>query len=347
MNESPTPHRRRPRYAGTHPRRFAEKYKEHDPARYAEEVRKIMERGKTPAGMHRSICVAEVLAVLRPQPGETAVDATLGYGGHAAELLRAVLPGGRLLALDVDPLELPRTEARLRAMDFPPDTLRVRRSNFAGLAQALAAENWPGADVILADLGLSSMQIDNPERGFSFKVAGPLDLRLNPERGRSGAAWLTALTEAQLAAAFAENADEPQAGAIAQSVFTTQRQSPITTTRQFADAIRAALGKREREAVDLSVRRCFQALRILVNDEFGALDAFLRHLPSCLLPGGRVAILSFHSGEDRRVKKAFQTGERAGDYAAISPEIIRPGPEEIRANPRAASAKLRWAVRAA
>ena len=344
------PHQRRVRYSGTHPRRFAEKYKEHDPVRYAEEVRKIMERGKTPAGMHRSILVREVLEVLRPQPGEIAVDATLGYGGHAQELLRAVLPGGRLLALDVDPLELPRTEARLRALEFPPESLLVRRSNFAGLAQALAAENLAGADVILADLGLSSMQIDNPERGFSFKVAGPLDLRLNPERGRPGLAWLATLDEAALVRALEDNADEPHARVIASAVCEARQNAPINTTTEFATVIRRALGPgsgpRAKENLDLSIRRSFQALRILVNDEFGALDAFLRLLPGCLRPGGRVAILSFHSGEDRRVKKAFQTGERDGTYAQVAPELIRPGPEETRANPRASSAKLRWAVRA-
>ena len=349
MNESsPGPHRRRVRYAGKHPRRFAEKYKEHDPQRYAADVEKIVASGKTPAGSHRPICLREILEILAPKPGETAVDATLGYGGHAIELLRAVQPGGRVVGLDVDPIELPKTEARLRAAGFPPESLIVRRSNFAGLPQVLAAENISGADMVLADLGVSSMQIDNPERGFTFKHDGPLDLRLNPQRGRPASAILASLSETELTAILQENADEPHAAPIAQAVCAARSQRAILTTTALARVVREALlaGRIHKDEIDGSIRRVFQALRIAINDEFGALEALLRNLPACLNPGARVAILTFHSGEDRRVKKAFQSGERDGIYARVAHEVIRPSAEEIRSNPRASSAKLRWAVRA-
>ncbi|HEY6168130.1 MAG TPA: 16S rRNA (cytosine(1402)-N(4))-methyltransferase RsmH [Verrucomicrobiae bacterium] len=344
-----TPHRRRPRYRGTHPRRFHEKYKELNPEKYAEDVAKVLASGKTPAGTHRPIMVREIIAVLAAKPGDVAVDCTLGYGGHAEELLRAIMPGGRLLGLDQDPVELPKTEARLRAKGFGPDVLVARRTNFAGLPQALAEQQLAGADVVLADLGLSSMQIDNPARGFTFKAEGPLDLRMNPERGQPASALLAKLDEPRLAALLAENADEPRAGLIAAAIVRAQAQQPITTTTALAGAVRAALRtlpKQEREQeADAPVRRVFQALRIAVNDEFGALDALLRHLPACLKPGGRAAILTFHSGEDRRVKKAFAVGRAAGVYSTIADEVTRPGAEEVRANSRASSAKLRWAVR--
>jgi 16S rRNA (cytosine1402-N4)-methyltransferase len=349
LTPSPKP-RRRPRYRGTHPRRFEEKYKEHDPARYAAAVENIIAAGKTPAGMHRPICVREVLEILAPKPGDTAVDATLGYGGHAMEILRAILPSGCLYGLDVDPLELPKTEARLRAAGVPAESLIVHRTNFAGLPQLLAAGNPPGADLILADLGLSSMQIDNPARGFTFKFEGPLDLRMNPQRGRPASALLAALDEPALIRLLEQNADEPHACPIAQAILQAHAREPVATTTALAAAVRnacAALpGRPSREQTDAAIRRVFQALRIAVNDEFGALDTFLRNLPACLNPGGRVVILTFHSGEDRRVKKAFQAGERSGIYARVAHDVIRPSPEEIRSNPRSAPAKLRWAIRA-
>jgi 16S rRNA (cytosine1402-N4)-methyltransferase len=273
------------------------------------------------------------------QPGDTVVDGTLGYGGHAAELLRAVQPGGRLIALDVDPIELPRAEARLRAFGFPEESLLVRQRNFAGLAPLLATEAPGGADAILADLGVSSMQIDNPARGFTFKAEGPLDLRMNPERGQPASAWLAKASAAQIERALLEHSDEPHAASLAPVL----KHAPIPTTRALADLVRHTLGRRA-DAED-SVRRVLQALRIAVNDEFRALDTFLRTLPQCLKPGGRVAILTFHSGEDRRVKQAFRDGQRAGIYAAIASEPLRPSPAEVRANPRSSSAKLRWARR--
>jgi 16S rRNA (cytosine1402-N4)-methyltransferase len=342
--------KRRPRYSGKNPRRFEEKYKELNPGRYADDVAKIISSGKTPAGTHRPIMVAEILAALAPKPGEFAVDCTLGYGGHTTELLRAIQPGGKLLALDMDPIELPKTESRLRALGFGPEVLQTRLSNFAGIAKAINAVQWPGTDLVLADLGVSSMQIDDPSRGFTFKAEGPLDLRLNPQRGQSAAELLARIDVARLGALLVKIADEPYAELLARAMMSAQQRTPLTTTVRLAQVIRDALAtlpKQIREAEgDSPVRRVFQALRIAVNDEFGALDSLLRQLPGALKPGGRVAILTFHSGEDRRVKKAFQAGQREGMYSAINDEVGRPAAEEVRSNPRASSAKLRWAVRA-
>ncbi len=334
---------RRPRYRGKNPRRFDEKYKEHDPAHHTGTIAKVLAAGKTPTGSHRPIMVAEVLEILAPQPGEIAVDGTLGYGGHAEAILPRLLPGGRLLGLDADPLELPRAAARLRSLGYGPEELQVERSNFAGLPQVLARAGLAGADLILADLGVSSMQLDDPARGFSAKHDGPLDLRMNPGRGQPAAAFLAGLAPERLVRLLEENADEPHAALLGPAL-AGQR---FERTHSLGRAIRTVLPGEKEEALELTVRRVFQALRIAVNDEFSALETFLRNLPACLLPGGRVAVLTFHSGEDRRVKKAFTAGWREGLYARIADEVIRAGPEERHANPRATSAKLRWARTAA
>ena len=337
------PHRRRPRYAGKHPRRFEEKYKERDPERYADTVARVLASGKTPAGAHRPVMVAEILEVLAPKPGELAVDCTLGYGGHAQEILARIQPGGRLLGLDADPIELPRTEVRLRAAGFGPEMFTAVRSNFAGLPRILAGANLMAVDCLLADLGVSSMQLDDPSRGFSVKTDGPLDMRMNPRRGFPASLLLEQTPADALAELLAENADEPRAGALAAAL----ARHHFATTRELASAIRAASPRLNQDETDLAVRRVFQALRIAVNDEFSALDMLLRHLPACLNPGGRVAILTFHSGEDRRVKKAFAAGLRDGLYAEIARDVIRPTPEERRSNPRCSPAKLRWARKVA
>ena len=353
-NPVPAPHKRRPRYSGKNPRRFEDKYKERDPGRYAETVEKVLASGKTPAGTHRPIMVAEILELLAPKPAEVAVDCTLGYGGHAQEILPRLAPGGRLLGLDADPIELPKTEARLRALGFGPEIFTAHRSNFAGLPRVLAEfPSLPAsdgeragvrcADVILADLGVSSMQIDDPVRGFSVKFDGPLDMRMNPQRGQPASAFLAKISSDALGTLFVEYADEPYATALAPAL----AGKTFATTKSLANAIRAMLPRLNREDVDLSIRRVFQALRIAVNDEFSALDTFLRNLPACLNPGGRVAILTFHSGEDRRVKKSFEAAFRDGIYSDIAQEAIRPTAEERNANPRSAPAKLRWARRAA
>ena len=346
---APVPHQRRPRYAGKNPQRFEQKYKELNPERYAADVAKVLASGKTPAGTHRPILVTEILEVLALQPGDLAVDCTLGFGGHARELLARLAPGGRLVGLDVDPIEQPKTIARLRTAGFGEDVFTPVRSNFAGLPKVLAELGLDGADAILADLGVSSMQLDDPARGFTFKADSPLDLRLNPTRPPSATDWLAKISCEKLAAALTENADEPHAELLANELTARRSKTPFTRTLQLADAIRAILHqhqpRRTAEDDDDSVRRVFQALRIAVNDEFGALDQFLRQLPGCLKSGGRVAILTFHSGEDRRVKHAFREGVRTDQYSSTNDEIIRAGPEERRDNPRSSSAKLRWAVR--
>ena len=350
MTDDAAPHQRRVRYTGTHPKRFEEKYKELDPVRHADAIKKVMDRGQTPAGMHRSICVKEILGLLKPQPGETGLDATLGFGGHAQEILARLVPGGRLFALDVDPLELPRTELRLRGLGYDAAALTVRRMNFSDVVDLLP-EAGGGFDVVLADLGVSSMQIDNPARGFSFKADGPLDLRLDPGSGQSASELLLSVTRQRLRDLLTDNADEPYAAPLAAAL----QGQYLETTTQLADLVRQTLAgvfKRtmpedERVAeTKRALQRTFQALRIEVNNEFGVLERFLETLPTCLNPGARVVIMSFHSGEDRRVKKAFQTGERAGIYSSVAADLIRPSFEEQRANPRSSSTKLRWAVKA-
>jgi 16S rRNA (cytosine1402-N4)-methyltransferase len=335
----PAPHRRRLRYRGSHPRRFEEKYKEHQPERYGAVVEKVLASGKTPAGSHRPIMVEEVIRVLAPCPGEIAVDATLGFGGHAREILKRLQPGGRLLGLDVDAVELAKTQARLQSSGFGPDTFTAHRSNFAGLPQVLAADGLAGVAIILADLGVSSMQLDDPRRGFSLKLEGPLDMRMNVERGQPASALVEKSDAPALSALLKENAEEPFAQLLAQALHGRR----FTTTTSLTAAVRSALPPMSEENRELSVRRVFQALRIAVNDEFSALETFLRNLPFCLAPGGRVSILTFHSGEDRRVKKAFTTGLREGRYAEIAQEVIRPTAAERYANPRSSVAKLRWA----
>ena len=337
--------RRRPRYPGRNPRRFHEKYKELNPDRYEDDVRKIIDSGKTPAGMHRAIMVDEVLQALAPEAGDIAVDCTLGFGGHARAILDRIGPGGRLIGLDVDPLELPRTVERLRAAGFGDDRFRAHRINFAGLPQVLAKEEIAGADVVLADLGVSSMQLDNPDRGFTYKHAGPLDMRMNPRRGEPASDLLAHVGEQRLARMLEEYADEPDALVIARALTTGALRTTTDLSRRVSEAVRAERPTASGSEVEKAIRRTFQTLRIAVNDEFSALDGFLRALPLCLAPGGRVAVLTFHSGEDRRVKKAFEAGRGGGLYAAIADEVVRPSAEEVRANPRAGAAKLRWGVR--
>lgn len=340
---------RRERYKGTHPKAFKEKYKELQPEHYSEDVAKVIQQGRTPAGMHRSICVKEILDFLKVVPGQIGLDATLGYGGHTLELLKCLSPGGGLIAIDVDPIELPRTRDRLAALGYGPEQVSIRKLNFSGIDQ-IAAEVGP-LNFVLADLGVSSMQIDNPERGFSFKVQGPLDLRLNPKSGKSAATLLKSMSQRRLEEVLQENADEPHNDRIAEAIVTgLSRGRIIETTTQLYEVIKEALvdisPSNRKEEIKKSCQRCFQALRIEVNDEFGALEKFLEKLPDALAPGGRVAILSFHSGEDRRVKKSFQYLQREGIYSEVAPDPIRPSVEECATNPRAKSAKLRWAIKA-
>lgn len=349
MDNSEKKHKRRIRYKGTHPKAFKEKYKELQPEKYATAVAKVIGKGSTPAGMHRSIFVKEILEFLQITPGKIGLDATLGYGGHTLELLKCLKKEGHLYATDVDPIELPRTKERLKSLGYGPDILTIRQMNFSNIDK-IVLESGP-LDFVLADLGVSSMQIDNPERGFSFKQEGPLDLRLNPKKGISAAERLKTVSQNELQGMLLENADEPNALPIARTIISEiKKGTEISTTTKLQQIIEEALkfipeADREKE-IKKSCQRCFQALRIDVNSEFEALYEFLEKLPDTLAKGGRVAILSFHSGEDRLVKKSFKRFLREGLYKEVSPGVIRPSSEECHTNSRARSAKLRWAIKA-
>jgi 16S rRNA (cytosine1402-N4)-methyltransferase len=296
------------------------------------------------------VLLAEVLAALGPKPGEVVVDCTVGRAGHAAELLRRVGPAGKLIGLDLDPDNLPGARAKLEALGLP---FALHHGNFAGLPAVLAAEGVAAVDVLVADLGMSSMQVDDAGRGFSFARDGPLDMRMDRTRGRTAAELLATLSVAELAAAFRDLGDEPQADAIAAAIVAARSGPPLARTGELAELVqRAAPVRVEPAALGLGtprqqqlrpVARVFQALRILVNRELANLQQLLRVLPAVLRPGGRAAVISFHSGEDRLVKAAFRDGLRAGLYAVVSDEPVRPGYAERTANPRARSAKLRWA----
>ena len=299
--------------------------------------------------MHISIMVKEILDFLQIRPGQKGLDATLGYGGHTRAMLEQLQGEGHIYGLDVDPIESVKTKKRLEDLGFGEDIMTVRQMNFADIDQ-IAAEAGP-FDFILADLGVSSMQIDNPERGFSYKFDGPLDLRLNPQAGISAAERLKEVDREELAGMLVENSDEPYAEEIARCITgAIRRGEKVDTTTKVRELIEEALSfipeKERKEAVKKACARTFQALRIDVNSEFEVLYAFLDKLPHVLAPGGRVAVLTFHSGEDRMVKKSFKQYRKAGLYSEISDDVIRPSAEECVRNSRARSTKLRWAVRA-
>lgn len=348
MDQQEQKHQRRVRYKGTHPKAYHEKYKELQPEKYGETIEKVIKKGITPAGMHRSICVEEILDFLQIQPGQIGMDATLGYGGHTQQMLKRLNSNGHLYATDVDSIELPRTLERLERLGFGPEILTGLNMNFANIDE-IAGVAGP-LNFVLADLGVSSMQIDNPTRGFSYKTEGPLDLRLNPYRGKSAAERLKKVTLEELTGMLRENADEPNAVAIAKAIVSEiQKGTEIKTTSQLQQIIEATLKRipgSNKDVVKKTCQRCFQALRIDVNKEFEVLYTFLEKLPACLASGGRVAILTFHSGEDRLVKKSFQQFHREGLYSEICETPIRPSAEECTSNPRAKSAKLRWAIKA-
>jgi len=340
--------KRRVRYKGTHPRTFEEKYKELNPDKYTKTVARVIEKGGTPAGTHRPILVEEILEFFQIKPGQTGLDATLGYGGHTLEMLKCLDSKGRLYATDIDPIELARTQERLKDLGYGEEILTIKQMNFSKIDE-IVLESGP-LDFILADLGVSSMQIDNPERGFSFKNTGPLDLRLNPNKGISAAERLQTISQDELEGMLIENADEPHAAPIARAIMDEiKKGTNISTTTQLQQIIQEAveqLPKSDEDSVKKSCQRCFQALRIDVNDEYEVLYEFLEKLPNALTKGGRVAILSFHSGEDRLVKKSFRHLLRRGIYKEVSPSPIRPSFEESNSNSRARSAKLRWAIKA-
>lgn len=342
-------HKRRPRYNGTHPRRFEEKYKELNPEKYQDTIERVIQKGSTPAGMHLSICVKEILDFLQIKPGMTGLDATLGYGGHSRKMLECLEGKGHLYGLDVDPIEIEKTKKRLKDAGYGEEIFTAISENFANIDAV--AKTYGPFQFLLADLGVSSMQIDNPERGFSYKTDGPLDLRLNPLQGIPAAQRLKEASREELTGMLIENADEPYAEEIGRKIAAELRKGrPIETTKRLAEVVAQALSflpeKEQEEAVKKSCARVFQALRIDVNSEFEVLEAFLEKLPSVMVSGGRIAVLTFHSGEDRLVKKSFKALQKAGIYSEVATEVIRPSKEECVRNPRARSTKMRWAVRA-
>jgi 16S rRNA (cytosine1402-N4)-methyltransferase len=346
---SPRP-KRRPRYRGTHPRRFDERYKELAPEQYPDEIAKVRARGQTPAGAHVPVMLDEVLAALDPKPGEVALDCTLGHGGHTRAIAERVGPGGLVISLDWDPEELDRTARDLSSSGL---SIRARRANFAGAAEALRAEAVEAVDVVLADLGMSSMQVDRPERGFSLKHDGPLDMRMDRTRGHTLGEWLSTVTEAELSAVIDRYGDEPDAARIAAAIVARRGAGRgLRRTAELVDVILRAKRidphafRRETALRAHPAARTFQALRVVVNRELENLAQLLRSLPWIVRPGGRVALIAFHVGEDRLIAAALEEGRTAGWWSATATEPVTPGYDEVHRNPRARSAKLRWAVRA-
>lgn len=344
-----TVHKRRVRYKGKYPKKFEEKYKELNPKKYQDTIAHVIQKGNTPAGMHISIMVKEIINFLNIQPGETGFDATLGYGGHTKAMLQQLQGKGHMYATDVDPIESTKTKKRLADAGFGEDILTIKLQNFCTIDEI--AKEAGGFDFILADLGVSSMQIDNPERGFSFKVDGPLDLRLNPEKGISAAERLDHISREELAGMLDENSDEPYCEELAKAITDEIRKgNRIDTTTKLRQVIEKTLDflpeKEKKDTIKKTCQRTFQALRIDVNREFEVLYEFMEKLPDALKSGGRVAILTFHSGEDKLVKRALKEGFREGIYSDYSKDVIRPSAQECAQNGRARSTKMRWAVRA-
>mgnify|MGYP004672417049 FL=1 len=349
MEQETTVHKRRPRYKGKYPKRFEEKYKELQPEKYKDTIEHVISKGNTPAGMHISIMVNEILDFLKIQPGETGFDATLGYGGHTKAMLQCLNGQGHIYATDVDPVESEKTKKRLADQGFGEDILTIRLQNFCTIDEIV--KEVGGFDFILADLGVSSMQIDNPERGFSFKTEGPLDLRLNQQSGISAAERLDTISRDELAGMLYENSDEPYCEELARAITDEIRKgNRIDTTTKLRQVIEKTLDflpeKEKKDTIKKTCQRVFQALRIDVNHEFEVLYEFMEKLPDALRPGGRVAILTFHSGEDKLVKRALKEGFRDGIYSDYAKDVVRPSAQECAQNARAHSTKMRWAVRA-
>lgn len=349
MEQETTVHKRRPRYKGKYPKRFEEKYKELEPEKYQDTIEHVISKGNTPAGMHISIMVNEILDFLKIQPGEIGFDATLGYGGHTKAMLQQLQGQGHIYATDVDPVESAKTKKRLADQGFGEEILTIRLQNFCTIDEI--AKEVGGFDFILADLGVSSMQIDNPERGFSFKTEGPLDLRLNQQSGISAAERLDTISRDELAGMLYENSDEPYCEELARAITDEIRKgNRIDTTTKLRQVIEKTLDflpeKEKKDTIKKTCQRVFQALRIDVNHEFEVLYEFMEKLPGALKPGGRVAILTFHSGEDKLVKRALKEGFRDGIYSEYARDVVRPSAQECAQNARAHSTKMRWAVRA-
>ena len=349
VQEGQQSHKRRVRYKGRYPKKFEEKYKELQPEKYQDTIQHVMQKGNTPAGMHISIMVKEIIDFLEIKPGQIGFDATLGYGGHTKAMLQCLQGQGHMYATDVDHEEAAKTKKRLEDLGFGEDILTIKLQNFCTIDEI--AKEVGGFDFLLADLGVSSMQIDNPKRGFSFKADGPLDLRLNQETGISAAQRLDTISREELAGMLYENSDEPYCEELAKAITDEiRRGNHIDTTTKLRQVIEKTLDflpeKEKKETIKKTCQRTFQALRIDVNHEFEVLYEFMEKLPDALRPGGRVAILTFHSGEDKLVKKALKAGYKEGIYSDYAKDVIRPSAKECTQNPRARSTKMRWAIKA-
>ena len=352
--DSQTPHKRRVRYTGKYPKKFEEKYTELQPEKYQDTIAHVIQKGNTPAGMHISIMVKEILDFLDIQPGQTGFDATLGYGGHTKAMLEKLNGIGHMYATDVDPEESAKTRKRLEELGYGEEILTIKLQNFCTIDEI--AKEAGGFDFILADLGVSSMQIDNPKRGFSYKADGPLDLRLNQMKGISAAKRLQTISREELAGMLMENSDEPYSQELAKAITDEIRKGrPVDTTTRLREIIEQTLNafpesilpqKQKKDTIKKTCQRVFQALRIDVNQEFEVLYEFMEKLPYALKPGGRAAILTFHSGEDKLVKQALKEGYKAGVYADYSKDVVRPSAQECAQNGRARSTKMRWAIKA-
>ena len=320
QNIQEEPHKRRVRYKGKYPRNYKEKYKELNPEKYQDTIEKVIRKGSTPAGMHISIMVREIIDFLKIKPGQTGFDATLGYGGHTKAMLECLKGQGHMYATDVDPIESAKTKKRLADAGFGEDILTIRLQNFCTIDEIA-------------------------------KEAGGFDFRLNPEKGISAAERLAQIDEGELAGMLWENSDEPYAEELAHAIVTERKHGkPIDTTTRLREVIEETLSflpeKEKKDTVKKTCQRTFQALRIDVNNEFEVLYEFMEKLPGALKPGGRAAILTFHSGEDKLVKKALKQGYKEGVYSEIANDVVRPSAEECAQNGRARSTKMRWAVRA-
>ena len=294
---------------------------------------------------HIPVLPTETLASLALKPGQIAVDCTLGLGGHSSMILKTLQPGGKLIAIDFDPANIARAQPRLSLIS---PNFQIFHNNFAALPTVLQQAGIEKVDAVLADVGVASTQIDDPERGFSYRRPGPLDMRMDPTRGQPASSILARISQRDLAEALRELGDEDDADAIAALVVEKRKLAPIDTTEALTAIVCQARDFTLERAAGAKLHpaaRTFQALRILTNRELANLDRLLAVLPTILNPGGRAAIISFHSGEDRRVKLTFKEGLRAGTYDDISDEPIMATEAEIRSNPRSRSAKLRWAKR--
>ncbi len=336
---------RRKRYSGLYPKKYSEKYKEKNPEKYQETVQRVMEKGNTPAGSHRPIMVDEILSFLDIKKDEIGVDLTLGFGGHSQEILKKLNHTGHLYGVDQDPIELPKTKNRLESLGYDLNDFTLHNLNFKDI-DLIGVD---GFDFVLADLGVSSMQIDNPERGFTFREDGPLDLRMNPDTGVPAHIRLLGLSELEIEYMLIENSDEVYAKEIAAEITKEKQQGRfIQTTKELYNVIGKALHKVPKsiyaEELKKATSRTFQALRIDVNNEFEVLYELLDKLPKILKKEGRVAILTFHSGEDRLVKKAFKQYYNEGVFKFIDGPLI-PTKDEVFNNPRSRSAKLRVAIK--